>query len=534
MTAANTTATQEHSNTVEIADAGPARKKVRIVIPAQTVSEKLRDSLDTLSVEAALPGFRKGRAPRGLVERKFGSAVREEAKKQLIASAYTEAMEEHKLQVVGEPFSETLDDVKVEDGKPLEFEFEVEVMPDFEIPPLMGLEVKRPTIDVTDQMVDDELRKLRINEGRLEQRETPEPSDYLTGHGIMNGPGPEGSEKEHYNIKGAVVQVPPPEASGKGMILGVVVDDFADQLGLPKAGETATIRTRGPEQHEIEAVRNADLTISFTVDRIDRIIPAEIEEVLERYGLDSQETLREQIRLRLRQRVMIQQQAVMRQQVAQYLLERIDFDLPERLTAQQTARVLQRQRLELMYRGFEPDKIEERMAELRSASGQIAQRELKLFFILTKTADHFDIGVSEAEMNGRIAQMAMERNTRPEALRQELIRQNQISGIYQQIREHKTFDAILGTASIVDVPAEEFNRLAADAAASRTAESEEAPAKRKQKAGAQGAAETDETDQAADSASEAVAQNEQSEPADQAEPPEAGEKPKRSRKKKSE
>jgi trigger factor len=467
MAATQTDEASASSNQVEISDAGIARKKIKITIPADVVSEKLRDSLDTLSVEAELPGFRKGRAPRGLVERKFGSAVREEARKQLIASAYTEAIEENKLQVVGEPFSETLDEVKVEDGKPLSFEFEVEVMPEFDLPPLTGLEVKRPTLEVADEMIEDEVRKLKINEGRLETRDTPEPGDYLTGHGIMVGPDAEGKEKEHYNIKGAVVQIPPADANGKGMILGVAVQDFAAQLGLPTSGQTATISVKGPEQHEIEAIRNADLKITFTVERIDRIIPAELQDVLDRYGMDNEEEIREAIRVRLRQRISIQQQTVMRQQIASYLLERVEFELPEMLTARQTARVLERQRLEMMYRGMEPDRIEERMAELRAASGEIAQRELKLLFILAKAAEQMDIGVSEAEINGRIAQMAAERQMRPEALRQELIQRNQVGGIFQQIREHKTFDAILGTASTVDVPAEEFNKLMADAAASR-------------------------------------------------------------------
>jgi trigger factor len=520
MTAANTTAaTDERPNTVDITDAGPARKKIRIQIPAETVNEKLKDSLDTLSVEAALPGFRKGRAPRNLVERKFGSAVRDEAKKQLIASAYSQAVEESKLQIVGEPFSETLGDVKVEEGKPLEFEFEVEVMPDFDLPPLTGLEVRRPTIDVTDEMVEEEIRKLKINEGRLESREEPEPGDYLTGHGVMVGPDPEdkSKQKEHYNIKGAVVQIPPTEAGGKGMILGVAVEDFAKQLGLPRSGETATVKVKGPEQHEIESIRNADLTITFTVERIDRIIPAELQDVIERYGMEGEDDLREGVRTRLRQRVMVQQQTVMRQQVAHYLLNKVDFELPERLTAQQTARVLERQRLEMMYRGMEPDKIEERMAELRATSGELAQRELKLFFILTKAADKMDIGVNEGEINARITQMAHERGVRPENLRQELIQRNQVGGIFQQIREHKTFDAILGTADVVDVPAEEFNKLMADAAAKRT-EGAESEGESKGKKGKKKSEEAEAS--AEDEAGEAAAEGE--------------EKPKKTRKKKSE
>lgn len=458
----------ESANKVTITDAGPSRKKVSITVPAETVTAKLKESMDTLMVEAQLPGFRKGKAPRQLIEKRFGTGVRDEAKRQLVAQAYQSAVQEHKLQVVGEPISEMLEKVELKEGKDLAFDIEVEVMPTFELPSLEGIEVRKPTIEVSDEMVAEEVKKLQINEGRLESLEKPEPGDYLTGRGVMK----DSAGHTHYDINGAVIQVPPKEKDGKGMVLGIMVDDFAKQLGLPKPGETVTIKAKGPEQHEIEAVRNADLTITFKVERADRIIPSTTEEILAVYGLQSAEQLNEGVRMRMNQRVLIQQQTVMRQQISQHLIDATEMDLPERLTVSQAARALQRQRLELMYRGFEPTQVEERIAELRSASQEVARRELKLFFILNKAADDLQVQVTEGEMNGRIAQLAQERNVRPEALRQELIQRGQVGGIFQQIREHKTFDAILAKAKVTDMPADEFNKLMADEAKSKGGKAE--------------------------------------------------------------
>jgi trigger factor len=255
--------------------------------------------------------------------------------------------------------------------------------------------------------------------------------------------------------------VPPADKNGEGMILGIKVADFSKQLGAPKPGETVTVKAKGPEQHEIEGVRNADLTITFKVDRVDRIIPARAEDLYPQLGFADLDQFKDAIRGRMYQRVMVQQQGAMRQQIAKYLLDHTEMNLPERLTAQQAARTLQRQRLELMYRGVEANVIEEHMAELRAGSGEAAQRELKLFFILARAAEELNVGVSEPEVNGRIAQMASERNMRPEELRQQLIQSNQVGGIVQQIREHKTLDVILSKAQITDLPAEEFNKLAA-------------------------------------------------------------------------
>ncbi|MEM7622973.1 MAG: hypothetical protein AAF235_07185, partial [Planctomycetota bacterium] len=126
----------------------------------------------------------------------------------------------------------------------------------------------------------------------------------------------------------------------------------------------------------------------------------------------------------------------------------------------------------LLYRGVDQTDIEQQMADLRAGSTELAQRELKLFFILNQAANDMSIRVEEAEINGRIAQMAQERGQRPEELRRQLIEQRQISYVATQIREHKTMDAILNKALIEDVKGEaEMAKLEEAAAADEAASS---------------------------------------------------------------
>lgn len=446
--------TAERTNKVSISDAGPSRKKISIEIPAATVSEKVAEQMNTLSTQASLPGFRAGKVPRNLIERRFGPSVRAEAKQQLVSAAYSDAVKEHKLKVLGEPTSETLAKAELTPGKPFAFELEIEVMPEFELPNIEGIPVKKPVIAVTDEMVTGEVEKLRINEGKLESREKPEPGDYITGKGVMKGK----DGTEFYNIDGAVIQVPAADKNGKGMVLGIMVEDFDKQLGRPTPGQTVTIKAKGPENHEVEGLRNADLTVTFKVDRIDRIIPADEAELVKHYGFESADQLKDAVRRRMDQRVMIQQQSVMRSQVARHLIKNTTINLPERLTASQAARALDRRRMELMYRGVDAAKIEEHIAELRADSKNAAARELKLNFILATVAERLKVQVTEAEINGRIAQMAQERNIRPEKLRQELIQTNKVGAIFSQIREHKSLDAILAKASVTEMPADEYDK----------------------------------------------------------------------------
>jgi len=440
-------------NKVEITDIGPCLKKISIEVPQSAVDEQLGTSLDTLAVEAELPGFRKGRAPKRLIEKRFGSNIRQEAKNQLVASAYSRAVEDNKLKVVGDPSSQMLENVTVQEGKGLSFEVEVEVMPEFDLPPLTGVKIRRPHIEVTDQMVAEELQKLGLHEGELEAREVPEAGDYLTGHAVMK----DAEGKNHLDIQDAVIQIPPADKNGKGMILGISVDDFASQVGLPKAGDTVTIKTRGPEGHETEAVRGKDLTITFEVARVDRILPASPEVLAQKYGMTTQDELAAAMRTRIEQKIRVDQSTVMRQQVAKILLDSCKMELPERVTAVQSSRNLSRRRMELIYRGMDPAQIDEHLADLRKSAAGDAVRDLKLFFIMSKAAESMDIKVTENEMNQRIAQMAWQRNMRPDRLRQEIMRTDQVGALFTQIREHKTMDAILGTADVEDMPADAFN-----------------------------------------------------------------------------
>jgi trigger factor len=156
----------ETSTDVKIENVGPALKRLTITIPPAAVSEKLEESLGTLLHEATLPGFRRGKAPRKLLERKFGTSVRSETKNQLIADAYAKAVEAHDIHPVGEPEpTEPTDKIELEAGKPLSFSVEVEVVPEFELPELEGVPVRKPLLEITDEHIQDRIQRQQVRLG---------------------------------------------------------------------------------------------------------------------------------------------------------------------------------------------------------------------------------------------------------------------------------------------------------------------------------------------------------------------------------
>ena len=113
-------------------------------------------------------------------------------------------------------------------------------------------------------------------------------------------------------------------------------------------------------------------------------------------------------------------------------------------------RVLQRQYINLLMRGTPKEEAEQKMDELRASSEQQAKEQLKLFFIMDKLSDKFDVQVTEEEINGHIAMAAAQRGRRPEKMREELARDGSLAQFASQVREHKCVEKIIEKANIVE------------------------------------------------------------------------------------
>lgn len=452
---------------VEVQDVGPATKRLTITIPGDAIREKLEESLGALATETALPGFRKGRAPKKLLEKRFGRVMRNEAKNQLMADAYARAIEAKGIQPVGEPEpTRPVDELQIEEGKPLTFEMDVEVVPEFELPDLDGIEVKKPLLEITDEHVDEELQRQRLRMGSASRVDAGfQGGDRLVGHLSITKAG---DEEPLYDQDDVLVVCPGEAEGGRGVIAGLIVEDLAARLTEARAGQVVEITTTGPEGHELEDLRGAEVQIRLRITGAQRPEPAGIEQLVEAYGLGSEQNLREQIRLALQHQRDQEQAAAMREQVIEHLEETTDVQLPEKLSAAQVARNLEGQRLELLYQGLPPEQVEQRLAEMRAEAEVQTRKRLKRFFILRRLADHYKVEVTEQEINGRLAQIAAQHGQRPDQLRAELARTGRLGEIARQVREHKAADRAIANARVEEISAEKWNKMVSAKAARGT------------------------------------------------------------------
>src|SRR5215471_2424869 len=158
---------QEFVYPITVDDAGPATKKVTVEIPRERIDQKIKEQFEELRQQAAIPGFRPGHAPQKLIEKRFSSDVKEQVRRTLISESYQQAVEKNSLEVIGEPEFDSPEAIQLKEDAGLSYSFQVEVQPEFNVPDVSGLKVKKPKIEVTDEKVNQALQTLKEQQGTL-------------------------------------------------------------------------------------------------------------------------------------------------------------------------------------------------------------------------------------------------------------------------------------------------------------------------------------------------------------------------------
>ncbi|MBI1338574.1 MAG: trigger factor [Phycisphaera sp.] len=442
--------------TVAVADAGPARKKLTIELPADRIAKKIEENYSKLRNDAVIPGFRRGRTPRRLIEKRFGSSIKDDVKAQLISESYSQAVEDEKLEVIGQPDVKDIDKIELPEAGPLKFEVEVEVTPTVELPELEGIEVNKVKADVTDEDIDEQLKNYSERFGKLQPVTDGgiEYADYVKADlRILEGKDAADDAAEIAHMPEAYILVHGEDHDFKGHVAGILVDDLGKRMHGKKLGDIESVSMTGPSGHENEKIKDKDITLKIKVTSIERLDPMPIEELPAQAGVADIDALKTEVRNMLVDRNNRRQQADMHEQLRTKLSDAVTLELPAGLSSRQADRILRRRALDLAYRGVEQQEIEQKVAEMRTESQERAQKELKEFFILEAAAKKLEVSVSEAEVNGRVAMLAMQRGRRPEKMRQEMQRSGELEHLYLQLREQKTLDAILEKAKVAEVDA---------------------------------------------------------------------------------
>jgi len=429
---------------VQITDAGPCKKHLKVAIARSDIDRQFQDSLGEVRKDAQVPGFRPGRAPKSLVERRFRKEVSGQVKSALLMTCLEQLDEDYKLNPIAQP---ELDVAAIElpDEGPMRFEMDVEVQPDIVLPPYKALAVKRPVRDITDADVEAQQRTFLERYAQLVPKTAggAEVGDFVTADLTFHKDGVTLNQAKEIQFR-----LQPELRFQDGR-----VPNLADTLAGANPGQAreaeALIGTASPDP----ALRGQAIRVTFHVHDLKQLrLPAVDEAFLRGIGFDTQEELSVALRGVLERRLQFQQRQAIRREILEQLLKETSFDLPADLVKRQELSTLRRQVAEMRQAGSSDAEIRAREAEVRANAHESTLQSLKEFFLLSKIADAEGVKVEEEDLEQEIEVIASRTDETPRRVRARIEKEGLAEQLAAQILERKTIDRILEYVKYEEVP----------------------------------------------------------------------------------
>ncbi len=427
---------------VDIQDAGPCLKHVRVTVPRADIEHYFGHAIENLSETAAVPGFRVGRVPKGLVQKRFRGELADQVKQKLLVDSLEQLAEDNDLDPINEPNLDVAALDIPEEGD-FEYEFDVEVRPDFKVPDYTGLKIERPKLDVTDEQVNAYLERFMSQYGQLEPHEgAAEPGDELTlaVKFTRNGETLHAIEEFTARLR-PVLRFRDAELENfQELFAGANIGDKKD-VDLVISSGAETIELRGETVHA-----------AFELLDLKRLrLPEMSKSLLDRIGAESEEELRGNIRQSLERQAVYRERQYARSQVLSKITESATWDLPEKLVTRQVENALRRELLEMQQAGFTAADIRARENQIRQNAITSTRQALKEHFVLDRIATQEKIEVSNRDIEQEVMLMAVQQGESPRRLRSRLQKTGLIENLEAQLRERKAVDFVLSKAEYVDV-----------------------------------------------------------------------------------
>jgi trigger factor len=429
----------------ELKDLSPTRKQIDVEIDAEAVRTVYDRVSDNYAKAANVPGFRPGHAPRAVVRTRFKDQIRTEVLRELIPDAVQKAIEEHKLDALGEPELnlENSDGLDQLGQQPISFHLNVEVLPEIKLGEYKGLEVTRSTRPVKDEDVDRVVESLRENSATLEPVEDrgAQLNDTVTAsfHGkFINEPDAEPIKVEDVDVI----------LGGQG-----VVQEMTDHLSGAKPDDEKTFTVDYPADFSAKGL--AGKQIEYTV-KVSAVRIKELPELDNDWAqslsdeIETLEQLRAKVRSDLEQQVKNEAANKVQAALLRQLVEAHEFELPEHLVEHQTERRLESVVRDMIGQGIDPRNPELQWDKARESLKEQASYDLRSSLLLERIAAEEKMEVSDEEINDEINAIADASRQTPDQVRAILTKQGGERSIAGRLRNRKALDLLVKNARVTD------------------------------------------------------------------------------------
>ncbi|WP_034446197.1 trigger factor [Butyrivibrio sp. AE2032] len=384
------------SVTVEKLDNSMA--KLKITVPAEELEKAIEKAYQKNKNKIQLPGFRKGKAPRKMIEKMYGVGVfYEDAANELIEEQYPKAATECGEDIVSSP---KIDVEQLEAGKDFIFTAEVALKPPVKLGKYKGIEVEKMDLDVTDEEVDAEIDKQRGMNAR---------SIDVTDRAVQNG------DTVSLDFEGFVDGVAFEGGKGTDYPLtigsGAFIPGFEEQLIGFEIGQEGDVNVKFPEDYQAENLAGKDATFKCKVNSIRaKELPELNDEFASDAGFDTLAEYKEDVKNKLIAKKETDQKAKREDAVVRAVIEDSEMELPEAMVETQQRQMVNEfaQRLQMQgmnmdqYLQYTGSSVDQMLAQVKPQ----AIERIKSRLVLEAVAEKENIEISDADLEAELESMA--------------------------------------------------------------------------------------------------------------------------------
>jgi trigger factor len=435
--------------TVEIHDAGPCKKHVKVTVDRKQIDERFNEKFTelTLSDQPQVRGFRPGKAPRKIIERQYYPSVAEEVKTQVLMASLEQLAEEQSISPLSPP---DLDPNALEIPKegPFIYEFDIEVRPEFDLPDYKGLQLRRPVHTFSDAERAREKKRLLESYGQLAPKEgnppTVELDDYVTADVEIKF-----GDKVINKLEEVRFKVEKQLALSDG-----IAGDFGAKMSGAKPGDVRAVDITLSQEIGIEQLRGRKVQATFTVKDVKIVRPPELtRELLEdNFGVSTPEAFDELVKTLLERRLEYTQRQEARKQVLEKISAASNWQLPQDMLRRQARQTFARRVMEMRNAGMSDAQIQGRRRLLEQDVLQSTAAALKEHFVLQKVAEVEKLEIEDEDIDAEIDRIADQNGESPRKVRARLEKEDLMEALATDLLERKALDLILSTATYEDYP----------------------------------------------------------------------------------
>jgi trigger factor len=428
---------QESKMQITVEKAGGCKTIIRAEVPAEVVTNKLSDGFREINKQVQFPGFRKGKAPRAVLEKRYGKEVLDDVRQTLADEALKQAVDQEAFKLLGQPELIEVGDLK--SGAPAKLTLEAEIYPEFELPEYKGLELKRQTPAVQDHEVHAILRSEQVHKGKLNPVEAAAKKGLFVRGTVKVTSG----DDVLMNQRRGLIEV------GYGFVAGLVPKEGDEALVGAKAGETRTLAAVLPDDFAREELRGKEASIEVEITEVCEYEGPELEEVAKQRGYEDVAAWKEDVRGKMLSSKEAELDRHIEERALQKVADATEMELPEKFSQRKARELVQQQAFRMYQAGQGDEDIREFLEANKDQGVEEVKAMLKRAFVTDAIARKERLVVTEDEIRREIESLAQRAQRTTEEVLAQFQQDGTLSGMREEMKTSKVLKLLRDKAKYV-------------------------------------------------------------------------------------